>query len=326
MQRLLIAAVALGVTMPAILNADCGSIPIGPAIVDGGVIVSPVKKHMDDMSNRNPSVDFDPLKVTVFEPKQRALIVWNGEEQILLLSTDQRSSEPATVLEVIPFPAEPTVRLGSFETFHRAQEFVVRNRTWAVAHPGADAGSVTLPEEAFRVSFEQQLGAHDLAVFEVKDKGAFGNAVSQYLKEKYELESAPIKPEFLAMIDQYIADGYSWFAFDRIALGDGLQSREPIEYRFATDKVFYPMRISTLEKGETNVEALVVARDLLDEYYGIPQSAFRMQSPLGITRNQLDVIEPSWAGFFGEGEGELTMHQWEIRGHISSFNRDVLID
>jgi len=38
--------------------------------------------------------------VKIFEPNQRAMIAWNGDEEILLLSTDVSASESTLVLEV----------------------------------------------------------------------------------------------------------------------------------------------------------------------------------------------------------------------------------
>jgi len=40
------------------------------------------------------------------------MIAWNGKEEILLLTTDLKASEPTRVLEVIPLPSEPLVKKG----------------------------------------------------------------------------------------------------------------------------------------------------------------------------------------------------------------------
>jgi len=71
------------------------------------------------------SIPFKPW-VKIFEPNQRAMIAWNGREQILLLSTDLRASEPTKVLEVIPLPAEPKVSKGDVEVFRKATELINR--------------------------------------------------------------------------------------------------------------------------------------------------------------------------------------------------------
>ena len=66
------------------------------------------------------------LGVSIFEPNQRALIAYDGREQILILSTDLRASEPTKVLEVIPFPSEPEVKNGNNEVFAKADELIIR--------------------------------------------------------------------------------------------------------------------------------------------------------------------------------------------------------
>src|SRR5512140_110581 len=69
------------------------------------------------------AIPFRP-EVTIFEPTQRALIAWNGEEEILLLSTDLRASRATKVLEVMPFPAEPRVKKGDVAVFRRAVRLI----------------------------------------------------------------------------------------------------------------------------------------------------------------------------------------------------------
>jgi hypothetical protein len=69
------------------------------------------------------AIPFQP-EVTIFEPTQRALIAWNGEEEILLLSTDLRASRTTKVLEVMPFLAEPRVAKGDVAVFQQAVQLI----------------------------------------------------------------------------------------------------------------------------------------------------------------------------------------------------------
>jgi len=48
-------------------------------------------------------------QVVIFEPNQRAVIGFNGQEEILLLSADLRVPEPTKILQVLPLPGEPEV-------------------------------------------------------------------------------------------------------------------------------------------------------------------------------------------------------------------------
>jgi hypothetical protein len=57
--------------------------------------------------------------VDIFEPKQRALIAWDGYEEILILSTDLYASEATQVLEIMPLPSVPAVTAKDIGLFHR---------------------------------------------------------------------------------------------------------------------------------------------------------------------------------------------------------------
>ncbi len=307
--------------------ADCGSIPFyAPALVEMAVeSPSGIPSGQGVTQAETTRIDFDPLKVAVFEPKQRAIILWNGKEEILLLSTDQRASQRTAVLEVVPLPAEPKVSLGDFQTFEAAQKLVIDKRMWVMAHGGAPAGSISIPEKAGKITFHQKLGAHDLAVAKVLDKQGFTGFVQKYLQDHYQTGEAPIRPDFLGIIQWYVDSGYRWFAFDVITLDEkNLQSREPIEYRFASDHVYYPLRISDLESGRTDVDLLVFTGRMAAQFMGLPLDRISLEKPLPVTTEEVEGLNTKWTGFFRE-TGNLTMNQWRVSEESAKLDRDILV-
>ncbi|HNT36803.1 MAG TPA: DUF2330 domain-containing protein, partial [bacterium] len=256
--------------------------------------------------------------------QQRAIIAWNGTEEILLLSTDQRATQRSAVLEVIPLPSRPSIKLGSFATFEEAQKLVINKRMWVMAHGGKLAGNLQVPQQAARITFEKKMGAHDLTVAEVLEGDAFVAFVQDYLKNKYGTQDAPIRPEFVKIIESYIEEGFKWFAFDVIVLGDKNQSREPIEYRFASDRVFYPMRISTLERGETKVDLLVFTAQGANHFEGLPAKAIEREPQLSAVAEDFAGLEETWKKFF-PAELPLKIDHWKVRGDIASFDKDILV-
>ena len=52
--------------------------------------------------------------VTVYGPGQKAIIAWDGKEEILILSTDVRASSDSQVLELLPLPSKPQIEKGDF--------------------------------------------------------------------------------------------------------------------------------------------------------------------------------------------------------------------
>ena len=64
----------------------------------------------------------------VYEPGQKAIIAWNGEVEVLVLSADLAlppigGEERVVALELIPLPSEPSVELGSAEVFREISEY-----------------------------------------------------------------------------------------------------------------------------------------------------------------------------------------------------------
>ena len=58
--------------------------------------------------------------VRIVEPKQDAIIAWNGKEQLLYLQTTLAASEKTKVLEVMPLPGRPTVEASNSGVFSAA--------------------------------------------------------------------------------------------------------------------------------------------------------------------------------------------------------------
>lgn len=311
--------------------ADCGSIPFeAPAMggmsfgEDDGGEASGYQGYSGEgdyetYSGETENISFDPLKVSVFEPQQRAIILWNGEEQILLLSTDQRATEKSAVLEVIPLPSRPTVRLGSFATFEEAQRLAVNRRMWRFASGSAD---IKVPDNAGRIDFHEKLGAHDLTVAEVLRPQGFIQFVQNHLRENYDTQKAPINPEFVGVIRSYLDQGYKWFAFDVITLDETLRSRDPIEYRFKSDHVFYPLRISSMEKGKTNVDLLVFTASGASRFEDLPAREIKRLETVEVAQREVEGLEKGWKNFFG-GATNVKMDQWSVKGKSASLVRDI---
>jgi len=77
-------------------------------LADGGMIVWPPMIHIDQSA-------------------QNAIVAWNGEEEIIILSIDIESYDNATALRIIPLPSNPSeVEEGSFESFEKLIEIMNR--------------------------------------------------------------------------------------------------------------------------------------------------------------------------------------------------------
>jgi hypothetical protein len=269
------------------------------------------------------SIPFNP-HVQIFEPVQRAMIAWNGTEEILLLSTDLRASEPTKVLEVLPLPAEPKTSKGDTEVFRRATDLI--NRKLAERRQLAKGrGERALPSDApaGQVTFHERIGAHDISVTKVLSAEGFIAWVSRYLGNAG-VDNPQIPEPMTKVIGEYLKDGYEWFVFDVVELGAEPRTNDAIQYRFASEHLYYPLRITRTEQGETKIQLLVLTPRLLSKFSGLPADRVQLaHTPVQITGKELMDLSPDMDVLLGRRSGQ-QLRIWEIYGRLDAFTADLL--
>ena len=129
-------------------------------------------------------IPFKPGAV-IFEPNQRAVIGYNGQEEILLLSTDLNASEPTKVLQVLPLPNEPKVAKADVAMFVKAMALI--NSRLNPGGEGASGGMGGLggakpskEQPAGEVTLHDKIGSHDISVTHVLHRRGFVDWVEKY--------------------------------------------------------------------------------------------------------------------------------------------------
>jgi hypothetical protein len=269
--------------------------------------------------------------VKLFEPTQRAAIAFNGDEEILLLSTDLRASKPTKVLEVLPLPAEPKVSKGDVAFFSKATDLI--NARLAPKRPpkgmggaggmsgrggGRDAG----PPPAGVVTLHEKIGAHDITVTRVVDQKRFIAWVEDRLR-KEGADNPAIPEPMKEVVAEYLKDRYHWFVFDVVDLGEELKTKDTIEFRFRTKALYYPMRITRAGTGDTFVQLLILSNRLLHLPKTGGLKVETAHDPLQLSvaelhglgnKNMDDLLkgQPCW------------LRIWEVRGPLSGFKKDIV--
>ena len=203
--------------------------------------------------------------VRFFEPSQNALIAWNGQEEILYLTTDVSASRASKVLEVLPLPSQPKVSKGDFKTLDNAVAIL---NSKIASYPGdrgdthvrgliRDDDEAKVQPPAAVIVTHNQIGSHEVSVVKVLDPARFVSWTEANLKK---LGSAsPNVPAWMKeKIEHYTKIGFHWFAFDVVELQTQLKSIEPLRYRFATSQLFYPLQITRVE-GASYVNLMVMS-------------------------------------------------------------------
>jgi hypothetical protein len=266
------------------------------------------------------SIPFEPF-VTIHEPLQKAAIAWNGDEEILILSTDLKSSKPTKVLEVLPLPAEPVVTKGDNKIFGKLQALA-----FAKSRPVYSRS--TLPETskgpgAAEITFHEKIGAHDISVVHLLDSADFEVWVQDFLK-KNGVGAKQVSPVLLATISQYILDGYRWFVFDVVDLGTTIKTNDAIQYRFASKQLYYPLRISATDTGKTEVRLATLTPVSLSKYLALPsEKVQQVTERVWVGVDEIAAIQKDLALFFAATPVALQIFQ--IEGDLHEFDLDLLM-
>lgn len=269
-------------------------------------------------------------RVRVFEPNQRAMIAWNGKEEILLLSTELHASEAGKVLEVLPLPSQPEIKKGSLETFKRATDLVNASvrRTGGGTNSGyggyGGAGGASTPPAAV-LTFHEQIGAHDISTLMALRSEEFVAWVEEYLK-KAGVDNPTIPEVLKESIARYLKEGCRWFVFDVVSLTKEQQTHEPIQYRFATPRLYYPLKISRTDEGDTTIDLLILSPGLFRTFRGYWKERIKIPTPaFRITADQLRSIDPDMDALLDHQEN-MWLRIWRIRGKLADFRQDLLAE
>lgn len=214
-----------------------------------------------------------PPGASVYEPGQKAIVAWNGEREVLILSTDVYGSDNTWALEILPLPSEPEVETGDFDSFIVVQDLLSSYMGDIYAHRGyGEAG----PDNAspLEVIFHEQIGAHDIRVVMAENAQELISWAENLLGTKAQGISWG-KLENLAT--GYIEREIKYWVFDLVDLSDYLKSREPIVYTFESDLLYYPLEISSLASGTTEITLFTLTSDKLDAQ-SVREAGFSIQS------------------------------------------------
>ncbi|MFC1999711.1 DUF2330 domain-containing protein [Chloroflexota bacterium] len=190
--------------------------------------------------------------VSVYEPGQKAIIGWDGEYEVLILSTDVSADDDTMALQILPLPSEPeSIEQGTFDSFRRIADLIYdrygNRNSWfdCKTSKGAGGGGVD-------ITFHEKIGAHDIWVAKATDAAEFVHWAEDFLARnqiQYQISS----PELESVVAEYIAEDIEFFVFDLIEISPERESIEPIVYRFKSDTLYYPLKISSIASGWTEI-------------------------------------------------------------------------
>lgn len=273
-------------------------------------------------------IPIDP-GVSIYEPGQKAIVAWNGQEEILILSTDVNAADSTLALEIMPLPSNPKhIEKASFESFIAIQDLI-----WKHA-PEVFGRDYLGPEntKSVEVTFHEKIGAHDITVVKASDASELTTWAEDFL-ESNDISQEISLQDFELVIEDYMTRGFRFFVLDLIETSPSQNSVEPILYHFETDFLYYPLKISSPISGDTKITLFLLTNGKIESpFYYSPSNPLRMafyQSPgrwepieFNLTEGQLGVIDLRIAEMFNNCAW-LTVMEYE--GPLSWLTKDLMI-
>lgn len=212
-------------------------ITISPVAGDRGVMV--------------PSID-----IRVFEPEQKAIIAWNGSMETLIISTNVNAAENSTAIEILPLPSDPCkIKAGDLESFDQIQNMIEKHAPPPQSERNVSASS------GINITFQEKIGAHSITVVEVNDAEEFMGWMQNFLMGNGIMYNSTLSTRLEALVVNYIDRDINFFVFDLIELNTSERSVEPIIYQFETDFLYYPLEISSIASGDTEISLFTLTKE-----------------------------------------------------------------
>lgn len=200
--------------------------------------------------------------VSVYEPGQKAIIAWNGKKEILILSTDVYAEDNTKVLEILPLPAKPSVKKGEFKSFEYIEK-LVKAHSPPVPHLRGEAKLSGSKKEEVKILFYKKIGAHRITCVKASDWDNFTRFSKDFV-EKEGIKSISFPEGFSQSIEKYIKNRFNYFIFDVTEVGSEKNSVEPVIYTFKTRYLFFPLEITSVITGETDITLFLLTKDRID--------------------------------------------------------------
>lgn len=268
-------------------------------------------------------VVIDPPHMIFTESSQQAIIAWDGSEEILLLSTDVSSSGSARVLEVLPVPNNVTeVVEGSLESFTNLERLLAEKiPTPRDTHQLAEKNGV-------EIQFHEQIGPHEVMIVKVNDADYFKYWVLGFAFSR-NFTYTEISVEFRKAVTDYIDRGINYFIFDVITTDEETKTVNPLAYRFKSDYLYYPMKITSVSNTSDYFSRLKLflltdlgqADTSFIEAVGLsPGDGFA--NPISLSSTELGKVSEPFQSMFPDGAYAMTV---DFYGPYSTLKEDLVL-
>ncbi len=288
------------------------------------------------LAKANGGVWIWPLHIDVSQTDQNAIIAWNGQEEILVLSTNWEkptSSQATTLLKVVPLPSEPSeIKEGETEIFDKLVKILNEKIDVLQTMPtGKGEGTIGLgATQGVEVIFQKTIGAHDVTVVKVSKEADFSQWVDDFAS-KNGLEKKQVSGAFKNGLLNYLKRNINYFVFDIADLSESKTTVKPLIYKFESKYFYFPMLVSGVSEiadSQTRVNLFLI----FNENFKLPQNIWQgsynywvsdNRVDIGLTNSELKDISLDLADLFSGKD--ILVRQFGLNGKLSEINKDLML-
>ena len=244
-----------------------------------------------------------PSPVRLSQDSQRAIIMHNSEEEVLILGTELRAEKETDVLEFIPFPSEPEVKLAAGDPFKEIERLMVEEKGIELINREASkgGGAETVPVE---IKLSEKIGLHDVTVIKINDISGFTQWVEEFFNRKG-IKVVSDLSGFYKNAEDYTSRGINYFVFDYVSIKTQKRTIEPLVYRFKTNRVYYPLKTSNIIGGNGIVDLIFILPGSFskEDYFRLSddmRNIFELSNSARVYPEELEKIYPGASEFFSK--------------------------
>lgn len=279
-----------------------------------------------------------PLNIHVNQTDQNAIIAWNGQEEMLILSTNWEKpagSQAATLLKVVPLPTEPSeIKEGETEIFKNLvkilNEKINAMQTLRTGKgEGFDEENVSGVVPGVEIIFQKIIGAHDVTVVKVNKKEDFSKWIDDFTAQK-SLEKKQVSEEFKNGLLNYLKRNINYFVFDVVNLNETKTTVKPLIYKFKSNYFYFPMLVSGISEisdSQTKVNLFLIFNESLKLPRQIWHGSYNYWVnddgvDIKLSNDELKSVSEDLSSLFS---ADIIARRFEISGKLNEINKDLML-
>ncbi len=257
------------------------------------------------------AIRLDLAKIS--EDAQKAIIMHNGREEVLVLGTEFKSDKSVEILRFIPLPSEPEVTTAENDSFEELNGLLQKRRIYFKQY-SKGGGSDLSPVE---VRLSQKIGSHDVTVVKVNNAEDFKNWVENFFKQKNVNELTLYKQldNINLIVNDYVKRGFIYFVFDVVELKEEKRFINPLVMKFKSEKLYYPLKTSNTIGGHGEIELIFIIPGSLGADFAIELEARQKK------------LSPKYSSYRDELRavfGEIYPYRIELSSSVKVYPKDLI--